>query len=306
MKYLVDDLVLQGKIESSVLAQWKHIDINEAAIQFHQSFLDGDEYDRSEAFTNVAPAFPYAMYEFNFPNPKLWKRMVVLCVARLASEPYIIPLIYADKFESKKPKWVLYFSVFGEHPEAGAVKMPILFVFFIREDGRIVTTMDGSSLIWCRLADADWNHMYRKIPSISLSPTKDIKEVVGWTSDLLVNPALFAIGLMHCKNVTLEATATQFHSKKHKRKLKDKPLLEHHTIVIRDRKGRVVNYAATVHQASQPGQQRLHWTRGHYTRYTPEAPAFGKPWGVGTFWFPACLKGTAAAGKIDSSYKISA
>lgn len=311
MKNLVDDLALQSKLDPREFTGWKLIDIYEAAIQFDRTFGCKDEFDKSEVGTNVAPPFNQMIFEYKYPDERLG-RVAVFCVAVDAEvlkelrETGRAVFDNAEAFERENPKWALYFwSVL----EVGnnVFKLPILSGIYVREDGSIIVTDKEEWASTWQVMDR-WPDMYRNIPTADLAATGlPTKEHAEWILDTIIPPVLFSMSLLHCKNVSIEPTVPVIHSNKHKRKLKKRnlPLFEHHTITIRDRNGNMITHRSILEAAAR-GHKRLHWTRGHYTRYTPEAPAFGKPWGVGTFWFPACLKGTVAAGEIDSSYKLSA
>jgi hypothetical protein len=81
--------------------------------------------------------------------------------------------------------------------------------------------------------------------------------------------------------------------------------VEHHTIVIRDRKGnRVDSFASQRHSLEGDGHRRLAFTRGHFRHYVPERPLLGKPGLFGTFWIPAFLSGSVENGVITADYKM--
>jgi hypothetical protein len=49
-----------------------------------------------------------------------------------------------------------------------------------------------------------------------------------------------------------------------------------------------------------------HLVRGHYISFSSERPAFGRPWGVGTFWIPAHTRGSREIGEVEKDYKVTA
>jgi len=164
-------------------------------------------------------------------------------------------------------------------------------------------------------------------PSLTLylnrdgSPVLDKKELlVGVTGEdiedrdvdvtLLAHilPVLFAITLIHCKNVSMEPVTTPLplamkRSKRRKQieERKKYPAFERHIVVIRDKRGQVIS---TTLERQQPGSKRLHWVRGHFSTYTETAPLFGRI--VGRFWIPAHLSGLASEGVVDSDYRLEA
>lgn len=49
---------------------------------------------------------------------------------------------------------------------------------------------------------------------------------------------------------------------------------------------------------------RAHLVRGHFATFTEDAPAFGKPWGVGRFWIPPHVRGDETKGVVEKDYVL--
>ena len=114
-------------------------------------------------------------------------------------------------------------------------------------------------------------------------------------------PALFAISLMHCKNVDVREVEpperiSRNHAKKHGR-----PLTKYYVLDIRamrsvlDREG----------DAQASGlRHALHICRGHFTKtYGSEAArCYGKH--QGTYWWPAHVRGAAEEGTVEKDCRF--
>jgi hypothetical protein len=138
---------------------------------------------------------------------------------------------------------------------------------------------------------------------------RDDVSIETWTDFFLIGiaPVLFALTLMHCKNVTIESVTAPLPLSKNKSKRRKQiaerkkyPPFERHTIVIRDKKGRVVQTGQRLEGAAKG----LHWVRGHFHTYTPERPLFGNPKLHGRFWVPAHIAGLNPERVIESDYLL--
>lgn len=110
---------------------------------------------------------------------------------------------------------------------------------------------------------------------------------------------LFCVGFLNCSNVgTIEAPAAGSRAELRRRDREGlPPLVKFKTVVVRPH----------LSKSSKPGdgsgrQTAMHVCRGHFRRYTPEKPLFGKV--VGTFWVQAHVRGTAERGVVVHDYKV--
>lgn len=113
-------------------------------------------------------------------------------------------------------------------------------------------------------------------------------------------PALLAVGLMNCKNVTTERVERinphQRSSSRKKRKLP--PKLDYHTIVLpgsRSGGGALVEGLDVMPH---------HQVRGHFKTFTAERPLMGQH--VGTYWWGWQVRGNKKNGITVTDYKIGA
>jgi hypothetical protein len=177
--------------------------------------------------------------------------------------------------------------LFTEATERGINVMPEDFSFYLNCEGRLVRSQSGA------LLTAGCAHV--------------VQEILTRQIGIFICPVLFALTLMHCKNVNLATVTTPLplSMKKSKRRKqiserKKYPPFERHTIVIRDRKGRVVQTGQRLEGAAKG----LHWVRGHFHTYTPERPLFGNPKLHGRYWVPAHIAGLNPERVIESDYLL--
>ena len=114
-----------------------------------------------------------------------------------------------------------------------------------------------------------------------------------------LGPALFAISLMHCKNVDVRTVdPPERLSRKHQRK-HGRPLTRYHILDIVAMR-RILDYEG---EAQTKGlRHALHICRGHFKTFSEDAPLFGRH--VGTYWWPAQVRGSAAEGRVEKDYAI--
>ena len=111
--------------------------------------------------------------------------------------------------------------------------------------------------------------------------------------------AMFALGLMNCKNVTLPAHDPDPQLNRERRKAGVPPFVRYHTITIDPSKSirRADGDAETT-----GGKKAAHTVRGHFVTYSTERPLFGRY--AGTFWKPSYDRGSVELGIIDSDYRV--
>lgn len=110
--------------------------------------------------------------------------------------------------------------------------------------------------------------------------------------------ALFALGLMNCRNVRMEDVhETDKRRRAHRRK--------HGTAMARFKRIVLPGAMRSGGNASAAGEALpFHLIRGHFKTYTEEAPLFGKR--VGTWWWGWQARGDEAIGTIDHEYEVTA
>lgn len=112
----------------------------------------------------------------------------------------------------------------------------------------------------------------------------------------MVMPAMWAIGLMNCKNVHLEEVEVSPRAgKKSRRK---RPSVRFNTIVLPG--------GQSTKPVDRGGSREtaVHQVRGHFKTFTAEAPLLGQH--VGTYWWGWQVRGNKKNGVVVSDYKIGA
>lgn len=129
----------------------------------------------------------------------------------------------------------------------------------------------------------------------------DDYEVKMYMQGLLFE-CLFAIQLMHCKNISLEEKdpLSELPSKARRQFLKrnKEPLREYYTLNI-DPMKKILKDKGNIE--FNGFKKALHICRGHFKTYEGKG-LFGKY--QGTFWIPQHLKGNKSEGEIVKDYKI--
>lgn len=114
-----------------------------------------------------------------------------------------------------------------------------------------------------------------------------------------------AIKLMHVKNVTLEEYDPNEHISRQVRRARERkglgPLIKYKILHIKPY-GRQPRKPASGNKTGV--KQAVHTTRGHFKTFTADKPAFGKPWGVGTFWVGPFVSGNPEFGLVLKDYHI--
>jgi hypothetical protein len=108
---------------------------------------------------------------------------------------------------------------------------------------------------------------------------------------------LFAIGLLHCKNVvSIEKGGKNPNIKNRRHRSKG---TKHYVLdVVPARNIKRTEYEHPINGSPQ----RIHFRRGHFKEYTMDKPLFGKY--VGTFWWEAHVAGSKDIGEIKKDYRI--
>lgn len=114
-----------------------------------------------------------------------------------------------------------------------------------------------------------------------------------------------SVKLMHVKNVTLEDYDPNEHISRQVRRARERkgrgPLIKYKILYINPY-GRQPKKLATGRKTGI--KQAVHTTRGHFKTFTQDKPAFGKPWGVGTFWVGPHIRGNPEFGLVMKDYHI--
>lgn len=159
-----------------------------------------------------------------------------------------------------------------------------------RSRAAIVARIDGQGCI-------------ESINAALLDPGKGFVTTIDKSTDehawalAMVAPAMWAIGLMNCRNVTLKECSTA--AKPSRKRRRKRPELKYHTIILPGQ-GRTPN-SEGVGGGELLAQHRV---RGHFKTFTADAPLMGRH--VGTYWWGWQVRGKRENGVVVSDYKIGA
>lgn len=128
---------------------------------------------------------------------------------------------------------------------------------------------------------------------------KDLEEGARAIAVECVTASLMVLGMLHCKNVKLEEQKPS--AKTLKKRLKHgKPTEERfYTIKVTGKGARAGQSALRVPSGAR---NAMHWCRGHFRKYSEEAPLFGRI--VGTFWVDPHLRGDKGSGNVRKAYQV--
>lgn len=119
-------------------------------------------------------------------------------------------------------------------------------------------------------------------------------------ANICAQKALFALSLMHCRNVKTELSNYQPKARHRRHSDRNRPPIEYHVITLPTPR-RNNNGGG---QGEATGTVKLHAARGHFKTYTAEKPLMGQH--VGTYYWGWQMRGNPTKGEILSSYKVGA
>lgn len=115
--------------------------------------------------------------------------------------------------------------------------------------------------------------------------------------DPKIQPGLLAVGLMNCRNVTInEVTSPVPIGRKQRRR---NPGVTYRTINVPGHAG-----GETSNNGMRGPGVAMHRVRGHFKTFTSERPLLGQH--VGTYWWGWQVRGKAELGTVVSDYRIGA
>lgn len=131
----------------------------------------------------------------------------------------------------------------------------------------------------------DWS------PMLSLGMARDHHEIL--------RTVVTVFTLMNTRNVVQESVDPSPALQKARQSRGELPLYRYHVLKVRPMVP--MRTDPTGHQ-STGRLQALHWTRGHFKRYTAERPLFGKY--TGTWWWQPTVAGRDLNRVVEKSYKM--
>jgi hypothetical protein len=280
----------------NLMSGFKIIDIRTAAEQFYSSTEPPQSDDYYDLFDTVKPPFDRCIFEFRGGDREFQNGETSFEIEDIAVLVESVAIGLEDKTTLSKgyPGNDVVWAIRMRWVYASGREIhfpPADFACFLNSDGRLFRAASGKLVAFGAREENLFSDSNRELISFG------------------VHPVLFALTLIHCKNVHL-ATVTaplSLSMKKSKRRKqievrKRYPPFERHVVIIRDKKGQIVQRGLGPQLAAS--HKRMHLVRGHFSTYTDTAPLFGRI--VGRFWIPAHLSGLASEGVIDSDYRLEA
>jgi hypothetical protein len=173
---------------------------------------------------------------------------------------------------------------------------------FVDEEGKAITpNLGGEMELIMRPEHLASLREYQVLPDEEVSKilSASIRDTINIASMIM-----FVITIMNCRNVELVEEVPQL-SRKAERAIRihNKPPQNIYKVlkVKRNKKQLERLEAETGHTGRK---LRHHFRRGYPVTYSEDAPAFGKEWGVGTFYVESMWKGGLEQGQVDKTYMI--
>lgn len=235
---------------------------------------DCDEFNRLHGYDKMPQA---ERPSFGWP---VWSNRVgILFLSYRDGEYPALPGI--DK--APEGGWSMRAIVFSQEVEREKVWGPITYHFDVDADGSLAT--------WAiALGGSEWNSQAEKIE----------RQIALERGDTII-PALFAISLMHCRNVeTQDEEPIPPKVAKAYRKRHGEPKVTFKVLAI-DPMRKVLRDAGVTSGGGRSSAKALHLVRGHFKHFD-ERPLFGKH--RGTFWWPQTVRGSVDAGMVVKDYKV--
>jgi hypothetical protein len=190
--------------------------------------------------------------------------------------------------EALSARWVLCFK-------ASSVSLRGVDGHAVSSIERIVVgaIVDETGRVLSRLVCGDSAGLKSAEEAVTASETSPQLMFVQFAADVV----LFAIGLMHCKNVALAERAQSGKLLRSRRRRGLPPPPKIYDLKIRPTGGS---------RASLVGlsdiKQALHIARGHFKTYSVDRPLFGRI--AGTFWWSPVLRGSVEHGTVVKDYVV--
>jgi hypothetical protein len=174
--------------------------------------------------------------------------------------------------------WVYWLTVHVE-TQQGAGTLPYVMTFSIPPSGRAISLH------------------YQYFPVDHALASEKYLDILLPAFSICAGMVIFAIGLLHCKNIVqIEKGGKNPNIKNRRHRSKG---TKHYVLnVVPARNIKRMEYEHPINGSPQ----RIHFRRGHFKEFTSERPLFGKYTGV--FWWEAHVAGKAELGKVVKDYQI--
>lgn len=237
----------------------------------------------------VTPPFPTVWIEFSVRSEYAKIHNGYLIVRERTADGKIMA---PENLIPPDAEWTIYaqaFSRSGEIKQNGSYihledgRAPVEFLLFLRSDGTII----GDQLGVYTSYTSDFSRVLKQNHAFDLSVESE-REMFA--------VALFALALLNCKNVTLDAVdppAAIKHRNRH-----DRPAVRYQVLKIRPMSTHTRG-GGEWHGGSVPS---IHIRRGHFKNYQEGAGLFGKIHGL--YWWENTVIGKSADSVVEKDYDI--
>lgn len=189
------------------------------------------------------------------------------------------------------PRWLLSLQTFLEIKpwlSAGPVTTHLVG---LAEDGTWFRHGDGDTYFGARIAEME------PAPPPQLAH-RDTEAMLSY-----VLPVLFALSLMHCRNVEIRTAAPDPQAARVHRRRHHHRLVRYQVLDIEPMR-RILNQAGATDPQAGGLRRALTICRGHFKTFTQDAPLFGKH--TGQFWWAPYVRGNPDVGIVVNDYRVHA
>lgn len=174
--------------------------------------------------------------------------------------------------------------------------VPVIFRYWLDEKGSVLADVLGKEAYTIR-GNHELGRRWYPDQTQEMSDA-EVAGYIGSQFESLAAPFLFAMSLMHCKNVVIREVVPPDTRKAKAKKRGVPPLVRYRVLDIEPMK----TVLRTEGQIEKTGLKKaLHICRGHFKTYD-EKPLFGRV--RGTFWWPATVRGSLSEGAVVKDYRV--
>lgn len=247
-----------------------------------------DSVKSFDIITNVAPPFPRMFIEFT-ASGKYKERH------GLYAWGVLVDAVDVQKLEREMEgaRWGLSLQVIFERRKGDPCGPLADTKLYVRPDGSLDRfSPEGKAIgsnAWVE-CEPQW--------FVSEGENTFTTEIEQGLWELMI-PALFTLSLLHSRNVTAEPMEPTSGMNRAFKRRHGRPLTRYHVLNIEPMR----KYLDGEDEAESKGlKHAVHECRGHFKRYSEDAPLFGRY--TGQWWWASHQRGSAEMGRVDKDYEV--